>query len=876
MSKLQSDASGFLIGEVLNLPNAKQINHNLSSIKKDISLISKNLSLIAKNLNSNQTKPLIYQRQENLNQNQKAKNEIVLIAAKNQAKAKNQTKKEQIKSNLKTAKSSHKPTALLNTNRKQFANKAQLSPLIFANKTLEDPKQKRQKKKNTISPYYQLQTSLTEPKSPAKTLAAPNKKTHSKQQKRSQSLPPPLDLPPSNTPKRDHKGRFIAKNKQQTPNNQKLDYEKNEAKNDNLKQASQILANSVIDTANDLSQNDAAIIALKELISPFKKIFSGVNSAFNLIFGGDKKEDQQTKQNKKQTRFLRDILSKINFLNRAQTKFNKAAQKSLKEIENKPIAKNNRSFLGSFLPKTLLFSSLAGGGLLGGLFGKIGKIGGKIARKTPFLAGLFNLGENLSKIFKSLKSNQTKEQKSLTIGKSSGNFVGSVGGMIGGAKLGALVGSFIPVFGTAIGGIIGGALGYLGGGYLGELIGEKCAAVFNQIDFKALQSNILTAWHNTLDLFSATWQNVQNAAISAFDGAVGFFGKAKNELKTLGANVKDIAGEAVDGAVGFFGKAKNELKTLGANVKDIAGEAAEGVVGFFGKAKNELKTLGVNVKDIAGEKLGFISAKFESSKGGYAAVSSGKGDNGGASYGKYQLSSKAGTLAKFLQQSGYAGEFAGLEVGSTAFKQKWQNLATNPNFNKAQDDFIEQTHYAPMVKSLAKSGVDLSQKGRAVKEALFSTSVQFGAKKGGDLVKGALKNKDVNALNDAQIISLIQDYKAANNQTLFKSSDAATKAATFKRAFAEKSDLLKLASNSFMPPKTKAPLAFAPNLNLPTGVTPNLHLAQKIENPPPLLMPLNSKDNKPIVKVILPNNNLSQDVPDRTIAHVINGGLTSF
>jgi len=53
-----------------------------------------------------------------------------------------------------------------------------------------------------------------------------------------------------------------------------------------------------------------------------------------------------------------------------------------------------------------------------------------------------------------------------------------------------------------------------------------------------------------------------------------------------------------------------------------------------------------------GARLGALSAEFESGGRGPGTVSSGKGDPGGVSYGIYQLSSKAGTVAGFLSGEG--------------------------------------------------------------------------------------------------------------------------------------------------------------------------------------------------------------------------------
>ena len=49
--------------------------------------------------------------------------------------------------------------------------------------------------------------------------------------------------------------------------------------------------------------------------------------------------------------------------------------------------------------------------------------------------------------------------------------------------------------------------------------------------------------------------------------------------------------------------------------------------------------------------LGQTSASYESGVAGAGAISTGKGDHGGVSYGSYQFSSATGTLQEYLQQS---------------------------------------------------------------------------------------------------------------------------------------------------------------------------------------------------------------------------------
>ena len=106
---------------------------------------------------------------------------------------------------------------------------------------------------------------------------------------------------------------------------------------------------------------------------------------------------------------------------------------------------------------------------------------------------------------------------------------------------------------------------------------------------------------------------------------------------------------------------------------------------------------------------GSISRKYEPGyepgNDGPGAISSGKRDPGGKSYGLYQLSSKKGTLQIFLKQTGYDQVIKG-KIGSSEFDKSWQRIAAeDPKFAAAQHSFIETTHFNPVASEFKKSGL---------------------------------------------------------------------------------------------------------------------------------------------------------------------------
>ena len=82
---------------------------------------------------------------------------------------------------------------------------------------------------------------------------------------------------------------------------------------------------------------------------------------------------------------------------------------------------------------------------------------------------------------------------------------------------------------------------------------------------------------------------------------------------------------------------------------------------------------------------------------------------------------------KFLKSSGYASQFEGLQVGTKEFDSKWKELAKSDEFADAQRKHAVKEHYDPQMKKLQKAGIDLSQHGAGVQEALMSTANQYGA-----------------------------------------------------------------------------------------------------------------------------------------------------
>ncbi|WP_315899133.1 peptidoglycan-binding domain-containing protein, partial [Xanthomonas citri] len=128
---------------------------------------------------------------------------------------------------------------------------------------------------------------------------------------------------------------------------------------------------------------------------------------------------------------------------------------------------------------------------------------------------------------------------------------------------------------------------------------------------------------------------------------------------------------------------------------------------------------------------------------------------------------------------------------------KWKSLANkDPAFAQDQHDFIRETHYDKQVARLTAVGMDLTDRGPAVQDALWSTSVQFRNLTPGIFQKGLSEKFGegyrLSDLSDKQIVEAVQDYKYSHTETLFKRSPGSWNQLR-DRALNEKHDLMELA-----------------------------------------------------------------------------------
>ena len=194
-----------------------------------------------------------------------------------------------------------------------------------------------------------------------------------------------------------------------------------------------------------------------------------------------------------------------------------------------------------------------------------------------------------------------------------------------------------------------------------------------------------------------------------------------------------------------------------------------------------------------GKILGHISAKYETGGWNPGMVSSGAGDHGGISYGLSQFSTTQGSAKSFVswlskKYPTLGSYFEGLSPGTSAFGNAWKKCYSEhgDEFANAQTEYTYENMVQPWInKAKSKTGIDFSRS-MALKEAAYSTAVQFGP-------SGLQMLKNVTSgMSDQEVITAMYDDKINNVSTYFRSSSSSVQAGVKSRFQREKQDLLDL------------------------------------------------------------------------------------
>lgn len=342
--------------------------------------------------------------------------------------------------------------------------------------------------------------------------------------------------------------------------------------------------------------------------------------------------------------------------------------------------------------------------------------------------------------------------------------------------------------------------------YSGDIAGGAGAQLFDQAQMGKRQ----------LEIQQATGKTAEQAAKQAQDelranqGATKEYATAQQKVAGASKDLQELSFNLVKNVVPAVDAFASSIK----RVTGFVNEKFGGPTPAKSEPSNRSIIQGINNffagKSAGGAPLGLgaVAAQFESGKGGAGTISSGKGDLGGKSYGAFQLAGRGGAkgneVEQFLKASGFDKAFEGLTVGTADFDKKWKDIAaTNKDFMAAQQKYAAQTHYDPQMAKLKGAGIDLSGRGMGVQEAVMSTANQYGANT--STIINALKGKDIGKLDDKAIINAIQDFKAQNVTSNFKSSSADVQAGVARRIEQERAALMAVGpTNGFQPQLSSA------------------------------------------------------------------------
>ena len=332
------------------------------------------------------------------------------------------------------------------------------------------------------------------------------------------------------------------------------------------------------------------------------------------------------------------------------------------------------------------------------------------------------------------------------------------------------------------------------------------AASLQALDAEVLQNKRDELIRQGIDPIEAEKQ--AQAALAASKGATGSFADAQTKVAGASKDLQELSFNLIKNVVPAVDAFAGSIKRVTGFINEKFGGPTPPKSGAGAPAsKQDLKELITGGKTGAAMPapigLGAVAAQFESGAGGAGTISTGKGDLGGKSYGAFQLAGRGGAkgneVEQFLKASGFEKAFEGLTVGSADFDKKWKDIAaTNKDFMASQQKYAAQTHYDPQMAKLKGAGIDLSGKGMGVQEAVMSTANQYGANTS-TIIK-ALQGKDVGKMDDKSIINAIQDFKAQNVASNFRSSSADVQAGVANRVEQERAALMAVGpKNGFQP-----------------------------------------------------------------------------
>jgi hypothetical protein len=290
----------------------------------------------------------------------------------------------------------------------------------------------------------------------------------------------------------------------------------------------------------------------------------------------------------------------------------------------------------------------------------------------------------------------------------------------------------------------------------------------------------------------------------------GFASKsAEAALKKLGYDVKRA--EKIETRATLTENARTRgINADGFYPEAEAARAAENGRSVFASGREARRSALPTLPVASRNDVGALAAKFESGEEGIAAI--GYDGKGGTSYGKFQISSRVGTMRAFLSYlrasapdlAARLAECGPANTGSRAgaMPEEWRRIAAEQpeRFDRLQSDFIRTSHFEPAVAAITDvTGISFEKLPPVLREVVFSTAVQHGPGGAAGIVSRAMA--EVNAaklqaggasgtsasrVEGRRLITNIYTLRAGR----FASSSPGTREAVFNRLKAEMREAL--------------------------------------------------------------------------------------
>jgi|GEM_PF-1017794 len=651
------------------------------------------------------------------------------------------------------------------------------------------------------------------------------------------------------------------------------------------------------DSSGEISQTDPAVQAMQEVATPLAR----TAQLFNV--GG------QSREEKRKTRWYRRIWQTLAQNRHEQGLFHKIASQRLKAIEEKPVVEGGSStgllarwlpsLAGLLAPLGKLMTLGAGAGAIGTRLlspvGKVlrpmGRIAGRLGRRIPVLGSLLGLGMSAWESSR-IEADYTlsRDDKNARHGKAWGHAGGGLAGALAGGTAGAALGSIVPIVGNVIGGVIGAVIGGVFGEWLGgmggQFIGQHFQAishaaktVFAEISIVALGTwdwikasltdswqSVITAFSAVADTFKSTWQGFTTQLSNVLDSVTGVFSTLWNTLQSL-----PVIGNALE----HLPSALHHLTdTAWHTLQNTGRQAWQGMQSLAGRfvpqglsdaiaqrrfnqqQKNALTTAAqwnqgtIGHLDEAHTRALVASVVETESSGGNLAARN-LGDKGYV--GRYQAGARwladAGLITGGEQAVNAAMRQDGIDPASKGAEWRWAQSGGMDRFLK------KDAHWANGLSLQAYMG------SAELQDAAFKTHSQrtyqqlLRAKVINENtpaleVAGLLKARHIAGLDGALQVARGSDSVAdANGISARRYFNQMTQGmgAAYAQVFAASTDV---PQSIGLPAPVSVPMVSAPSLPLPSQQPPRVIVANLPPEP-------------------------GQDVRERSIAHIVTGGLAT-